>query len=52
MSAMAWAFIFVSIPGWCNPMSDQTSAPAMDAFYSQPVLNSPYEEPQRHWGMD
>ena len=24
----------------------------INAFYSQPILNSPYEEPTRHWELD
>lgn len=26
--------------------------PDVNAFYSQPILNSPYEEPTRHWELD
>ena len=30
-----------------------TSAPAgTDAFFEQPILNSPYERPTRHWELD
>ena len=24
----------------------------VNAFYTQPILNSPYEEPTRHWELD
>lgn len=27
-------------------------SPDATAFYSQPILNSPYEEPARHWELD
>ena len=26
--------------------------PAANAFYDQPILNSPYEHPTRHWELD
>ena len=30
------------------------AAPSSDSdlFFSQPILNSPYEEPTRHWELD
>ena len=28
------------------------SAPAQDAFFERPILNSPYERPTRHWELD
>ena len=26
--------------------------PATDAFFERPILNSPYEQPRRHWELD
>jgi hypothetical protein len=37
--------------GW-DRASDAERAEVSEAFFQSPILNSPYEEPARHWELD
>src|SRR5581483_2261954 len=35
-----------------DPLQSEDSALMESAFFTQPILNSPYEYPARHWELD
>ena len=35
-----------------GPREEPQGSSVDDAFYRQPILNSPYEMPRRHWELD